>query len=73
VTPGERFQGLHIASDECFLFGARPALDLNFSLFSLLNGFVVFLVDEFGRGIKSCCPATMTVEVSMDAAVEMKR
>jgi len=46
---------------------------LDFSLFSLLNGFVVFLVDEFGRGIKSCCPATMTVEVSMDAAVEMKR
>ena len=72
-APGQHFQRITVTTNQGFFLGAGPAFELGFALFSLLNGFVVFLIDEIGWGIKSSRPATITAEVIMNAAVEIRR
>ena len=58
ATLGKRFQGLDITLHEGFFLGAGPAFELVFTLLSLLNGFMAFMIHELGGGIKSCRSTT---------------
>lgn len=60
-SAGEQLELDRVATNEGFLLGAGPAFELILTPFSLLDGLVLLLVDEFSGRINPCCLAPVAV------------